>query len=369
MTLTLNFRRKIILILLLALLILAGFLVLSNTYFYYDTPIMKVTSVEQISAQDKTGVNGRTETLYTQRLTGTIQNGSYKGTTITCENQYSNSQVTSEKYNPKDRLFVKLTEGESNLKATVLFARRDPYLFLLVSIFLLFLILVSKKYGLMTLLSMILNIAVFCFCLYHFESYTFFKWIWILVVVFFCIMTLLLVSGFHKKTWGAILSSIATVLIVYSLYQLLVSSSSEIPYEMMSYTLTPLPLKNIYMVSVILGMLGAVMDVAITVNASVSELVHTSPEISIKGLVGSIREIGYDIMGTMVNVLFFTYLSASLPTILLKIHSGYGFATIIRYEYVFDIIRFLIGAIGIVLTIPVAGFISVLLFRKGGFRT
>ena len=34
-------------------------------------------------------------------------------------------------------------------------------------------------------------------------------------------------------------------------------------------------------------------------------------------------------------------------------------------DYIFDIVRFLIGSIGIVISLPISGIIAVLLFKKG----
>ena len=107
------------------------------------------------------------------------------------------------------------------------------------------------------------------------------------------------------------------------------------------------------------------MDVAITMNSAVSELVAATEQISIKAVISSMQIIGHDIMGTMVNVLFFSYLSGSFPIIALKVSNNYTFSTIVSVDYIFDIIRFLVGSIGIVLSIPVSGLIAILIFRKG----
>lgn len=361
-----TYKRRFILALVLFFLVLGGFFFMNNTYFYYKHPIVKIDSVQTVSSREVSGVNGRTETYYTQSLQGRIMNGSHKGETVTLSNEYSKSGVKSESYSKGDALFVTLSQDGGTLKATIDWARRDSYLFFIGGIFLLFLMLVSGRQGLMTLLSLIINVAVFCGCMFYFDTDTFFGGVWMSMVAFFCISTLVLVSGFHKKTAGAVLSTLVTVTVVYGIYRIMVSTSSDLPYEMLAYVITPLPLKQIYMVSVITGMLGAVMDVAITVNASVSEITATSGNISVKSLIISIREIGHDVMGTMINVLFFTYLSTSLPSVILKIHSGYSLGTIVRYEYIFDIVRFLTGALGIVLAIPVSGAIAILLFRRGG---
>ena len=46
-----------------------------------------------------------------------------------------------------------------------------------------------------------------------------------------------------------------------------------------------------------------------------------------------------------------------------KIKNGYTLYHLIHFHLVFDLIRFLMGAIGIVLAIPVAGMFSILLLH------
>lgn len=94
-------------------------------------------------------------------------------------------------------------------------------------------------------------------------------------------------------------------------------------------------------------------------NTAVSELVATTAQLSFRSVISSLLEIGHDIMGTMVSVLFFSYLSGSFPLIVLKVSNDYNFSTIVSVDYIFDIIRFLVGSIGIVLSIPVSGLIAI----------
>ena len=114
-----------------------------------------------------------------------------------------------------------------------------------------------------------------------------------------------------------------------------------------------------------MGSLGAVMDVSISIAAGVAEIEEKTPDIRLKSLTHSIREMGYDIMGTMINVLFFTYISSAIPIVVIKLLNGYTLYHLIHFQLIFEIIRFLMGAIGIVLAIPVAGACSVLLLHKG----
>lgn len=109
--------------------------------------------------------------------------------------------------------------------------------------------------------------------------------------------------------------------------------------------------------------LGAIMDVAVTISAATGEIVRKNPDVSLRKLIHSGREIGYDIMGTMINVLLFVLASSMIPMFILKMNNEIRFITIIRYHIPYDICRFLIESIGIVLAIPVSVFISSIIMK------
>lgn len=332
----------------------------------YTQTIVKVCNVENTYIKDKKGFGGIKESCYEQRLTGVIRNGSHKGETVEFVNDYSYSESSSDKYSKGDKIFVNLKDSDDGtLGVTVLYAKRDSYIFLVTLFFAMLLIFLFGKRGLMTLLSVVINTGFFFFCLQFSGDRAYVDWLWILETIFFTVITLICISGIHRKTLGAILSTMLTAGIVILLYFCTVFEDKNIYYDMLPYITPKLPLRRLFLISTVTGMLGAVMDVAITINTSVSELVVTNKELTLHKLIGSVREIGNDTMGTMVNVLFFSYLSGSFPVIILKCSNDYSINSIVQNDCIYEIIRFLIGSIGIVVAIPVSGLIAILLFRKG----
>ena len=120
---------------------------------------------------------------------------------------------------------------------------------------------------------------------------------------------------------------------------------------------------DIFWTDIMLTGLGAIMDVAVTISAATGEIVRKNPDVSLRKLIHSGREIGYDIMGTMINVLLFVLASSMIPMFILKMNNEIRFITIIRYHIPYDICRFLIESIGIVLAIPVSVFISSIIMK------
>ena len=125
------------------------------------------------------------------------------------------------------------------------------------------------------------------------------------------------------------------------------------------------PYEDILLPELLIGTLGAIMDVGITMSSSISELIDKNNKISKKNLFKSSKEIGKDIMSTMCNVLFFTYICAGLPMFVLSLRNGVTMSNYISSNYSIEITRFLVGSIGIIMTIPISTFISIKILKRG----
>ena len=353
-------------LLLAALLLLVLCLILVNDDGLYRQPILQITSVTDVPLGKQTGDNGVAEKQYRQEITGVFRNGENRGAEVMAESQYSESQVNSTRYRTGDKVFVRLSQGA----VTLLSAKRDVWLLSALALFTCTLCLFYRGRGCLILSSLLLNVTLLWLTLRYCEADdfsrlgAFFSGQWPFLILLFCVITLLFVGGFRRQTFGAILSTLATTFLVFLLYQFTLSRSAAIPYDMMSETFAALPVEDLFRFSVLAGSLGAVMDVAVAIHVSVGALAGAEKKTDLRSLLKSLREIGADIMGTMINVLFFSYISASLPLEILKISSGYTLTSILRYDLVFDFARFLLGAIGIVLAIPVSGGIALLLCGK-----
>ena len=64
---------------------------------------------------------------------------------------------------------------------------------------------------------------------------------------------------------------------------------------------------------ILLSGLGAIMDVSVAISVALSEIVRKKPDVTFFELFKSGREIGYDIMGTMINVLLFVFGCGLIP--------------------------------------------------------
>ena len=351
-----NNKGRFFTVLIFFIVFLVLFIWTNNNYNIYKSTIAKVISLENVYDKTEKGTNDIEEKYYIQTMVVKVKNGQYKGQQITLKNSYSSSMLMNEKYKKGDDLFISINENSSELSGSIIGLKRDKFIVLLIGFFVIALVAVAGRFGIFTLCTLIIKLYV---------SGKDFMLINVLMIIFFSVVTLLILGGFSRKNIGAILSTLITTFLIFALYKISLAYTGDLHYELMDYIAGPNDLENIFLSGVLVGCLGAVMDVSITVNSAVNELVNAAKSITLKQLIKSIREIGHDIMGTMINVLMFSYIGGSLSIVILKIINGYNFQRLIQFDISFEIIRFLVGSIGIVSAVPISACVALLFFRKG----
>lgn len=360
-----NNKGRFFTVLIFFIVFLVLFIWTNNNYNIYKSTIAKVISVENVYDKTEKGPNDIEEKYYIQTMVVKVKNGQYKGQQITLKNSYSSSMLMNEKYKKGDDLFISINENSSELSGSIIGLKRDKFIVLLIGFFVIALVAVAGRFGIFTLCTLIANIVAFIYFIKLYVSGKDFMLINVLMIIFFSVVTLLILGGFSRKNIGAILSTLITTFLIFALYKISLAYTGDLHYELMDYIAGPNDLENIFLSGVLVGCLGAVMDVSITVNSAVNELVNVAKSITLKQLIKSIREIGHDIMGTMINVLMFSYIGGSLSIVILKIINGYNFQRLIQFDISFEIIRFLVGSIGIVSAVPISACVALLFFRKG----
>ncbi|MBM7683938.1 putative membrane protein [Pullulanibacillus pueri] len=227
---------------------------------------------------------------------------------------------------------------------------------------------IGKKQGLYSIVSLLINIVLLLLALtlYLTLQQSSLLVICIVATVLFTIFSLVLVSGRKEKTYVAIIATLISTFIalLIAFATLKLTASNGLHFESMQFVLVP-P-QEVFMAQILIGSLGAVMDIAITLTSSVYELYEKNTEISRKALMRSGREIGGDVMGAMTNILLFAYISGTIPIILLYLKNGYPLMDTFSLNLSLELVRALTGSIGIVLAIPITLYLSMMfIFRKG----
>lgn len=354
-----------------ALLLLSfiGSMVFINFNFgFYDQPIATITEATVTETRELSDIYGNEDALYTQQLRGEIQNGEYQGQTIELDNEYSQSGANDHGYRVGQDLFVFIdgaAEG-SALSGTVDNVKRDKYVVALTWIFIFVLLVIGKKQGFYSIVSLALNAVILSYALdiYIQTENASLLLIASISILLFTVTSLLLVNGFNEKTYAAIVSTMAGVFVALLLayFAIWTSGGNGLNYEEMQFLSRPYEV--VFMAGLFIGSLGAVMDVGITMSASIFTLYEKDPDISIEAMKTSGIEIGKDIMGTMTNILFFVYLSGSIPMLLLYLSNGAGWPFAFSINLSLEIARALAGGLGIVLTIPIGIYTSIFFIKR-----
>ena len=106
----------------------------------------------------------------------------------------------------------------------------------------------------------------------------------------------------------------------------------------------------------LIGALGVIMDVAVSIASAVSEIAMTGG-LTAKQLYDSGMNVGRDIMGTMTNTLILAYAGSALPLLLLI--SQIPSTKLINLDLVAtEVASAISGSLGLVLTIPLTAFFA-----------
>lgn len=347
--------KKIIQIIILVLSIITIVFVY-NDDFLYSSPIMKITEIETINEDVSQNTLGLKEKYYTRKLIGVLTNTKNKGNKKEVEYEESYSSVVTDKYRIGDKVII--DGNDINLK-------RDIYLILMILIFVNLIYIVGSYKGLLSIVSVILNLIIFYIGLVLYFKGVNLLLLSIIEMIIFSILSLILASGINKKTLSAIISVIISMMVMLILLLIVVKLTNYKGINFNELSFLTIPVEDIIIPELLIGSVGAIMDVAITISSSVSELIDKDKKISKKALNKSAKEIGKDIMSTMSNVLFFTYLCAGLPIFVLALRNGFSMYNYISNNFTLELSRFLIGSIGIIITIPISAFISIKLMKRG----
>jgi len=349
-------NKKIIKYVLIICLLLSIIIIANNNYCFYDETIIKVTDIEITDSSTSSNALGLEEKYSTQIITGLIMNNDEKGQTMEIENEMTTSSVVTETYNIGDELFI---DGNN-----ITGLKRDKYVVFMIAIFILSIFLVGQLKGILSVVTVIVNMTIFYLGLNLYSSGTSLVLLCLGESFLFTILSLFITNGKHKKTLAAIISVFVSTIVLFILTLIVIKTTKYTGINFTGMEFLTIPAEEAFMAELVLGGLGAIMDVCVTISASFAELIEKNKSISTKSLITSGRKIGNDIMGTMINVIFFTYLCSGLPVFVLALRNGFTLQNYISSNFTLEITRFLVGAIGIVLSIPISIYISTKIFKR-----
>lgn len=123
---------------------------------------------------------------------------------------------------------------------------------------------------------------------------------------------------------------------------------------LLASTLPGIDMRGVLMAAILVGSIGAVLDVGVSVTAAMAELVGYDPDVPLRRLWSAGLTVGSEVLGSMINTLILAYLGAALPMAILIAGAGADMLGILNDPYIGqEIVQSLAGTAGLLSTIPV----------------
>lgn len=314
---------------------------------------------------------------YTQKvqiLNVKLTKGNDKGKIIEVHNYIDSIMAYSLEVEVGDEIYCMLerdTNGEI-VKGYIYEMKRDKYIIYLIVIFIALMILVGGLKGLKSLITLSITIVGIYYMLKGIINGMNPILISIIIAIIVTIITMFIIAGFNKKAISAIIGTLGGVvlsgiiaLIVGNYANLSGISSTEAQMLLFSPNSIALDFKGILFASILLGTLGAVMDVCMSIASAITELKEANTSLETKYLFKSGMNIGKDVMGTMSNTLILAYAGTSMCLLLLFMVNDMPFKDIINMDMIAtEVVRALSGTIGLIISIPITALASSMLVRN-----
>lgn len=353
------------------------FVFLVTLFFYKGTfaQILIQDNVETVKAkvvkilkQERKIIPGTDTSTNFQTIEVEIFEGANKGKIVTVENDYLNLSKNQRVY------LTELTRGEDG---KVIYSVSDPYrlpsIVFFTVLFLILTIIFGGIQGVRGLLSLFFSFVIIVYILLPgiLNGYSPVL-VSLLASSIIIVLGSYITHGFNKTTTSAVFGMIITVLItgILSFFAIkwghLTGYSSEEVVYLNFDTRGGVNLVGLLFGGILIGLLGILYDVAIGQAISVEELHAIAPHTSKWAIYNRAVRIGREHIGALVNTLAIAYVGVSLPLLLLIVNSSSDslLLTLNREVFATEVIRTLIGSIGIILAVPVTTWISVSMLIK-----
>ncbi|NCB20827.1 MAG: YibE/F family protein [Clostridia bacterium] len=284
--------------------------------------------------------------------------------------------LSGHQYSEGDRVFLSIEYSESGeLQVYIVDYVRERSLFFLFTLFVLVVLLVGKKIGIRSIIALGVSFLLILKVLAPLILAGYNPVLTGLILSISVLLAMVYITeGFNTKAHISVISIFITLLLTLLLSWFFVNlsrlsgMSSEETIFLISDNIKVINFKGLLLSAIIIGALGVLDDIAVGQVEAVQQLILTDPTQSQKKLFKSAITIGRAHLGAIINTLFLAYVGASLPLILLfnvKSAPFVSFSQVINHESIAtEIVRTLVGAIGLCLAMPIATLLAVLVLNK-----
>ena len=341
-----------------------------------ETPDLpsEVGKVEKVTYEDV--ADGlQNENNVKQKVQIKVLTGQFKGTVQTLDNMLTGNPAYDISLNKGDKVVLHLEAKNTEVNSVddvdffIADVKRDYSLEAFAALFMILLVIIGRKKGVFSLVSIIATISLMFFVLVPLILHGVNPVVAAVVVgILSTIITIYLVGGFNSKSSAAIIGTGLSLIFAggMSLAAIWMARLTGFAGEesMFLYSTRPdLSFKGILAASMIIAALGALMDTGVSIASSVNEIYETDKKLTVNQLFKSGMNIGKDIIGTMSNTLILVYLGSALPLVLLS--NNIDLQKFFNLNQVAtEILSALIGSISILACVPLTAIIAAYLIKR-----
>jgi len=282
--------------------------------------------------------------------------------------------VQFEKYSQGDKIRIDVytgKEGEENTYIVSGKTKKDG-LILLLFIFIGVVLVVGKWWGFLSLIGLLVSFGV----IFQFIIPTIIAGNNPIIIAIFgafiIVPTTFYIShGINKKTHVGVLSTLIMLTFTGILSWLFIDmthltgyASEEAGFLQVTRYGT-VDIRDLLLAGIIIGTLGVLDDVTVGQASVVEQIKLANKNIKMWDLFRKGMRVGQDHISSMVNTLVLVYAGSALPLLLLFFGGNKSFLDIIEFELIAEeIVRMLVGSIGLILAAPLATLMAAYFFRK-----
>lgn len=318
-----------------------------------------------------------TDLKYKLRTIVRIETGSQKGKKVILNHPIFKKEQYSVFYSKGDHvvLYVSKLDKLSRYEYNIIDLDKRGRLILLGLVFFILVFILGRFQGLKATLALVTTVLLIFYGFIPLLTRGYSPIILaVLLSIISSILTVFLITGLREKgkialigtSLGVILAGIISLVFVKYLH---ISGYTSLESIYAAEYFNGINVKQLVSAGIIIGSLGAIMDVAISIASSLEEIYRNNPEISRIKLFSSGMNIGKDIIGTMINTLILAYIGSSLFTVLLFMVQKQNFPMIriLNFEFIAtEILRAVAGSMGILIAVPFTSYFGTLLYQKRG---
>jgi len=304
----------------------------------------------------------------TATVTFQIKSGPHAGDTITYSQHLWGHPQYDPSFKPGKHFTGQVrTDRNGRIQQLLLHHDRKDYKFVVIFFVLtLLLFTIGRWEGLVGLFSTVVTILMIYYVFFPYLTQTHaILPLGLVVCLITIVLTVSLVMKWDQPTWPAIFSLaivffVIVILTIAGIHVLnLDATKARHSRLILSWMDQEGRLWRLLTVGIVLGTLGALMDVAVVVSSTVHEIVRDSTRISVIDAFRSGVKVGREILSTMLNTLIFAYMSILFPILLSFRIFKLSFLQFVNYDFVgFEILRICVGLIGLSLIIPTTAMLT-----------